>query len=40
VAAGALLFGLATYLGLVLGGYLDVPDLLRGFAEMVWERWN
>lgn len=25
-----------TYLGLVLGGYLPVPDPLRGFAEFWW----
>lgn len=26
----------ATYLGLVLGGYLPVPDVLRGLAEFWW----
>lgn len=27
-----------TWLGLVLGGYLPVPALLRGFVEAVWQR--
>lgn len=40
VLAGALLFGTATYLGLVLGGYLPAPAVLRDFAEGVWARWN
>ncbi len=40
VLVGALLFGSAIYLGLVLGGYLPVPALLRGVAEGVWARWN
>ncbi|MBA3260848.1 MAG: hypothetical protein H0T68_15460 [Gemmatimonadales bacterium] len=31
-----LLLGTATWLGLVLGGYLPVPDPLRGFAEWWW----
>jgi hypothetical protein len=26
----------ATYLGLVLGGYLAAPGFLRGFAEFWW----
>jgi hypothetical protein len=29
-------FSLATYLGLVLGGYISVPSLLRGFAAFWW----
>jgi hypothetical protein len=29
---------LATYLGLLLGGYLPVPGPLRGFAEFWWTR--
>lgn len=29
---------LATYLGLILGGYLPVPAPLRGFAEFWWAR--
>jgi hypothetical protein len=33
-----LLFGIATYLGLVLGGYVAVPAPLRGFAEYWWSR--
>jgi hypothetical protein len=34
----ALVFLLFTYLGLVLGGYLPVPDWLRGMAELWWSR--
>jgi hypothetical protein len=34
----ALLLALATYLGLILGGYVVVPPLLRGFAEYWWSR--
>jgi hypothetical protein len=33
---GAALLGIAGYLGLVLGGYLQVPAWLRPFAEWVW----
>lgn len=33
-----LLLLVATYLGLVLGGYLPVPRLLQGFAEFWWSR--
>jgi hypothetical protein len=33
-----LLLALATYLGLILGGYLPVPGPLRGFAEFWWFR--
>lgn len=40
VVTGILLFGAAAYLGLVLGGYLPLPSLLRGFAEAVWARWS
>jgi hypothetical protein len=29
---------LASYLGLVLGGYLPVPPILRGLAEIWWSR--
>jgi hypothetical protein len=29
---------IATYLGLILGGYLPVPAPLRGFAEFWWSR--
>jgi hypothetical protein len=32
------LFGAATWLGLVLGGFLPVPGPLRGLATFVWER--
>ena len=30
--------GIATYLGLILGGYLPVPGVLRGFTEFWWSR--
>ncbi len=36
----ALLFGLAGYAGLVVGGYLPVPEPLRGMVEALWSRWN
>lgn len=32
------LFALATYLGLLLGGYLAVPDMLRAFVNFWWYR--
>src|SRR6185295_6929097 len=31
-----IVLGAATYLGLMLGGYLSVPTPLRGFADFVW----
>ncbi|MGI9040909.1 MAG: hypothetical protein ACR2HK_07400 [Gemmatimonadales bacterium] len=34
-----LVLGVATYLGLVLGGYVPVPPALRGLAEFWWTRW-
>jgi hypothetical protein len=34
----ALVLGAAIWLGLVLGGYIAVPDPLRGFAEWWWAR--
>ncbi|MGH7580073.1 MAG: hypothetical protein ACREM9_07875, partial [Gemmatimonadales bacterium] len=34
----AVLLAGATYLGLVLGGYLPVPPRLAGFAEFWWSR--
>jgi hypothetical protein len=40
VATGVALFSLAAWAGLVLGGYLPVPDLLRPAVEWVWTRWN
>jgi hypothetical protein len=33
-----LVFALATYLGLVLGGYLVTPSFLRGFVDFWWNR--
>jgi len=40
VLVGSLLFGTALYAGLMLGGYLPVPDLLRPLAEKMWAQWN
>lgn len=40
VGIGAVLFTLAGWVGLVLGGYLPVPEILRPAAEWVWARWN
>jgi hypothetical protein len=34
----ALVLGVLTYVGLVLGGYLPVPDMLSGVAEFWWNR--
>ena len=34
--ATVLVLSIVTYLGLVLGGYLPVPDPLRGLAEFWW----
>jgi hypothetical protein len=34
----AIVLGAAIYLGSILGGYLPVPDRLRGFAEYWWSR--
>jgi hypothetical protein len=38
VVSALLLFAAATWLGLILGGYLPVPGPLRGLATFVWER--
>jgi hypothetical protein len=40
VVTGLVLFSLAGWAGLVLGGYLPVPELLRPAVEWVWNRWN
>jgi hypothetical protein len=40
VVGGAVLFLLAGYLGLLLGGYLPVPGFLRGIVEAIWDRWS
>lgn len=37
---GLATFGVLLYLGLVVGGYLPVPGLLRPAAEWIWARWN
>jgi hypothetical protein len=34
----ALVLGAAGYLGLLVGGYLRVPDALAGFTEWWWAR--
>jgi hypothetical protein len=34
----ALVLAAAIWLGLVLGGYIPVPDPLRGLAEWWWAR--
>jgi hypothetical protein len=36
----AVLAALAIYTGLLLGGYLPVPELLRDPVEWVWDRWS
>jgi hypothetical protein len=33
-----LVLAIATYLGLLLGGYLPIPGLLRGFVQFWWSR--
>ena len=35
-----LIVATATYVGLLLGGYLPVPGPLQGPVEWVWERWS
>jgi hypothetical protein len=40
VLTGIALFSTALYIGLVLGGYLPVPGLLRSPVEALWARWN
>ncbi len=40
LAVGITTVGLALYLGLVVGGYLPVPGILRPLAEWIWARWN
>jgi hypothetical protein len=37
---GAVLILLFGYAGLVLGGYLPVPDPVRGIVEAIWDRWS
>jgi hypothetical protein len=40
VVTGVALFGLLLWVGLMIGGYVPVPALLRPAAEWVWARWN
>lgn len=40
VVTGVLIFSLALYVGLVLGGYLPVPGPLKGPVEALWARWS
>lgn len=37
---GVILFTVALYVGLVLGGYLPVPGPLRGPVDALWTRWS
>jgi ABC-type Fe3+ transport system permease subunit len=37
-AITAMVFGVALYLGLVLGGFVPAPGVLRPFAEYWWSR--
>ena len=37
---GVLLFGIALYAGLVVGGYIPVPAVLQDAVEALWSRWN
>jgi hypothetical protein len=36
--AGALILATATWMGLILGGYLDAPAFFQGIAEAWWRR--
>lgn len=38
IVTAVVIFGAATWLGLVLGGFLPVPGPLRGVANFVWDR--
>lgn len=40
VAIGALVLAIASYFGLVVGGYLPVPGPLSGMVERIWASWN
>ena len=40
LVAGVALFGIALYLGLLLGGYLPVPGLLQRPVQALWARWS
>ncbi len=40
VAIGVLVLAIASYFGLVLGGYLPVPGPLSGMVERIWAAWN
>jgi hypothetical protein len=40
VVVGMAVFAVALYGGLLLGGYVPVPGLLRGLVEGLWSRWN
>jgi hypothetical protein len=37
---GLATFGLFLWCGLMVGGYVPIPDLLRPAAEWIWARWN
>ncbi len=40
LAAGAIVLAAATYVGLVLGGYLPVPGPLATIVDRIWASWN
>jgi hypothetical protein len=40
LVAGVAVFGIALYLGLLLGGYVPVPSLLQRPVEALWARWS
>ena len=40
IAIGVALLLLAGYVGLLLGGYLPVPGILRGIVGAIWDRWS
>lgn len=40
VLVGLATFGLWLWAGLMIGGYVPIPDLLRPAAEWIWARWN
>jgi len=40
VVVGIGMFGLALYIGLLLGGYLPVPGPLRGPVDALWALWS
>jgi hypothetical protein len=37
---GVVLLLILGYAGLLVGGYLPIPQFLRGVVEAIWDRWN